>query len=216
MRVILIHGFNASPDMNFHPWLRQQLVDRGFKVVAPTLELRASEEFDLPGIIDSMKKQIGVLGNDDIILGHSLGGLLALQYLQAVEMVETPRAMILVASPWKVAKPELQRLFMLDLDADVVMWKAREYVIIHSKDDKLVPIEHARLLANALKARLVETDGDDHYMGEEYPVLLETIEELAARPFEYAPGQALKNDFENVALSDRIAPKETEKPDWMT
>jgi predicted alpha/beta hydrolase family esterase len=195
MRIILIHGFNANPTMNFHPWLRDELHAAGFQVIAPELPLSSKEELDMPAILEVMKKEVGYLKNDDILLGHSLGGLLVLQYLEAVEMVETPRAVVLVAAPWNVARPELRRLFVDDLDADVLMWKAREFVIIHSADDKLVPIEHGRKLAQQLRARLIETAADDHYMGEQYPILLETIKQIATTPFEYAPGEALEDQF---------------------
>jgi len=216
MRVILVHGFNSSPDQNFHPWLAGQLRDRGFTVVAPALNLKSGEDLKLSEIVEEMKKAIGAVKNDDIFLGHSLGGLVMLNFLEAVEMVETPRAAILVAAPWKVAKPELRQLFMADLDADVAIWKAREFFVVHSKDDKLVPFEHGEKLAGYLKAKLVATEVDGHYMDAEYPALLALVEQIAATPFEYAPGQSLKNDYENVALADRIAPKETHKPDWMT
>lgn len=195
MRVILIHGFNASPEMNFHPWLAGALRNKGFEVITPKLNLN-NGEIDLPGIIEDMKTQVGYLKGEDIILGHSLGAFIVLQYLEAIEMTETPRAVVLVAAPWKVSKPELRQLFIADLDADVLMWKAREFVVIHSKDDKLVPIDHGRKLAKALKARIVETESDDHYMEKEYPVLVQTIQEIADTPFEFAPGESLENDFE--------------------
>jgi len=195
MRIILVHGFNANPNMNFHPWLRDELHAAGFEVVAPELPLSSKEEFDLPKAIEIMKQQVGYLKNDDIVLGHSLGALVALQYLEAIEMTETPRAVILVAAPWNVSRPELRSLFVDDLDADVLMWKAREFVVIHSQDDKLVPVEHGRKLADQLRARLIETMGDDHYMAERYPVLLETIKQIASTPFEYTPGKTLEDVF---------------------
>lgn len=195
MRIILIHGFNADPAMNFHPWLRDELQMAGFQVIAPTLPLSSKEELDMPAILEVMKREVGYLKNDDIILGHSLGGLLVLQYLEAVEMTETPRAVILVAAPWKVSRPELRRLFVDDLDAEVLMWKAREFVVIHSKDDALVPVEHGRKLAEQLRAKFVETASDGHYMYAQYPVLLETIKQIASTPFEYAPGESLGDQF---------------------
>ena len=201
MRVILIHGFNASPEKNFHPWLATALRGQGFEVVTPTLALNAGDELDLPTIIESMKDQIGFLKNDDILLGHSLGAFIILQYLEAVEMTETPRAIVMVAAPWKVAKPELRRLFFADLDAVVLMWKAREFLVVHSKDDELVPIEHGRKLAEALKAKFIETDGNDHFLGEEYPILLRTIQNIADTPFEYAPGMSLDDDYAETMTS---------------
>ena len=198
MRVILVHGFNSDPTMNFHPWLADQLRDQGFQVVVPKLSLSTTEEIDLNKIIEEMKSQVGYLKNEDIMLGHSLGGFIILQYLEAVEMTETPRAVVLVAPPWKVSRPELRRLFIADLDAEVLMWKAREFVIVHSKDDDLVPFEHAEKLAETLKARLVATNGDGHYMGTQYPILVDTIAQIARTPFEYAPGMSLKDEYVDV------------------
>lgn len=200
MRVILVHGFNANPEMNFHPWLADQLRDRGFEVVAPKLSLSIDDEFNLPAIVEQMREQVGVLRSDDILLGHSLGAFIILQYLEAVEMVETPAAVIMVAAPWKVSRPELRQLFLVDLDADVLMWKAREFVVVHSKDDKLVPVDHGKKLAEAFKARMVTTENDDHFMGEQYPILLQTIEEIAKTPHEFEPGKDLADDFADKPL----------------
>ena len=198
MRVILVHGFNANPQMNFHPWLGQQLRNRGFEVVMPNLPLSSQEEINLPEIIEKMKEEVGYLKSDDILLGHSLGAFIILQYLEAIEMTQTPRAVILVAAPWNVSRPELRRLFFVDLDADVLMWKAREFVVVHSHDDKLVPFEHGEKLATQLKARLVATEGNGHFMDQEYPILLETIEEIAKRPFEFVPGMSLEDDYKDI------------------
>ncbi|MFC1787884.1 alpha/beta fold hydrolase [Patescibacteria group bacterium] len=197
MRVILVHGFNADPTKNFHPWLAQELRQKGVEVITPELNLKAGTELDLPVVIEQMKEQIGYLKSDDILLGHSLGAFMILQYLEAVEMTETPRAIVMVASPWKVSRPELRRLFIVDLDADVLMWKAREFIVIHSKDDEMVPIDHGRRLAEAFKAKLIETKGCDHFMGEQYPILLETIDQIIKTPFEFAPGESLEDDYQD-------------------
>jgi predicted alpha/beta hydrolase family esterase len=147
-------------------------------------------------ISEDLKKQIGFLKNEDILLGHSMGGLLLLQYLESAEMVETPRAVVLVAAPWKIFKPELSQLMVDELDADVIMWKAREFFVVHSKDDKLVPFEHGKKLAEVLRANFIERDGEDHYMAEQYSVLRDLILEIAAKPVDFNPGAGLKNDFE--------------------
>lgn len=198
MRIILVHGFNANPEMNFHPWLAERLREQGHEVVTPTLPLSTKDEIDVPTIVETMKEQVGFLKNEDILLGHSLGAFVILQYLEAVEMTETPRAVVLVAAPWKVKNPVLRRLFLADLDADVLMWKSREFVVVHSEDDKLVPFEHGKKLAERLKAKLVSSKEDGHFMEGEYPVLLKTIEDIVATPFEYAPGMSLDDDYKDV------------------
>jgi hypothetical protein len=215
MRVILVHGFNSSPEQNFHPWLKKELEDLGFDVVAPTLPLQKDTEFDLSFLMEEMKRQVGYLRGDDILLGHSLGGFIVLHSLEAVEMKETPRAVILVASPWNVTKPELRRLFIADLDADVLMWKANEFIVIHSKDDELVPIEHGRHLANVLKAEFIETEGNDHFMGQSYPILRDLILKIKETPIKYNPGEKLSDDFQNIHLSEYSLKEEEETKDLL-
>lgn len=195
MRIILIHGFNASPEQNFHPWLSQRLREAGHEVLTPTLPLRSDTELNLPEVVESLRHQVGLLKNNDILLGHSLGALMILHYLEAVEMTETPRAVVLVGAPWKVLRPELRRLFFVDLDAEVLMWKAREFVVVHSSDDALVPLEHGKKLASSLKATFVETDQCDHFMGAEYPILFDTLQKIVVTPFEYSPGMSLSDDY---------------------
>jgi predicted alpha/beta hydrolase family esterase len=201
MRVIIVHGFNSNPSMNFYPWLRDSLRERGFEVVAPELPLVVEGDLDLPAVIEKMKAEVGYLKNDDILVGHSLGAFVILRYLEAVEMTETPRAVIMIAAPFNVSKPELRSLFIADLDADVLMWKAREFVVVHSRDDNMVPFEHGEKLASLLKARLVATQNDGHFLGERYPVLLETVEEISKRPFEFNPGANLSDDYSITAAS---------------
>ena len=193
MRIILIHGFNANPEMNFHPWLRDELHQAGFDVLAP--ELPFSGEPELFEWLKAMEEQVGRIEADDIILGHSLGAVMALRYLEAAEMTGTPRALILVAAPWTHKRKEMQSFFMSDFDADVLMWKAREFIVVHSKDDKLVPFNHAEKYKEILRGKLLARDREDHYMGQEYPVLLQLINKLAEKEYEISPGEGLENDY---------------------
>jgi len=198
MRIILIHGFNANPEMNFHPWLRDELHQAGFEVLAP--ELPFSGEPDLFEWLKAMEEQVGRIDSEDIILGHSLGAVMALRYLEGAEMTGTPRAVILVAAPWTHKRPEMRSFFTHELDADVLMWKASDFIIVHSKDDDLVPFDHAEKYRDILKGKLLERDKEGHYMGEKYPILLQLIKKLAEKDHEINPGEGLNNDFgeENI------------------
>ncbi len=194
MRIILIHGFNANPEMNFHPWLRDELHKEGFEVLAP--ELPFSGEPDLAEWLKAMEELVGRLEPDDIILGHSLGGVMALRYLEAAEMTGTPRAVVLVAAPWSLKGNAMQSFFTHELDADVLMWKANDFIIVHSKDDDKVPFDHAEKYAKMLKGKLLTREGEDHYMAEQYPVLLEIIQRLAEKDYEIHPGEGLPDDYD--------------------
>ncbi|MBU0531196.1 MAG: alpha/beta fold hydrolase [Candidatus Uhrbacteria bacterium] len=195
MRIILIHGFNANPEMNFHPWLRDELQKEGFEVLAPALPF--SGEPVLADWLKAMEEQVGRLDPDDIILGHSLGGVMALRYLEAAEMTGTPRAVVLVAAPWNLKKNAMQSFFTHELDADVLMWKANDFIIVHSKDDDKVPFDHAEKYAKMLKGKLLTREGEDHYMAEQYPVLLKIVQRLAEKDYSIDPGEGLPDDYED-------------------
>lgn len=193
MRVILIHGYNSSPDENFHPWLADELRSRGFEVLIPRLPL--VEEPNVLECIQAVVTAAGRLDDQTIILGHSLGGVLALRYLEVAEAVSTPRAVILVGVPWFIRNEKVKTFFLSEFDFEVVMWKAKEFAVIHSHDDQIVPFDHAQKYAKMLGAELIAADGDDHYIGQRYPILLETVLKKAEALPEITPGQFLADDF---------------------
>lgn len=198
MRITIIHGFNATPTSHFYPWLADTLRAKGYDVQVPELPLKTGEELEAEALLELMHEKIGMLTGDDIVIGHSLSAVLALRYLEYVELKSTPRAFVLVAPPWKVGASEMQSLFMTNLDFDVVPWKAAEFVVVHSPDDAMVPFDHAKKWTEVLKARLVDAPGNDHYMGKEYPILVELIEELKNHPVEFAPGESLTDELKGV------------------
>ncbi len=196
MRVVLIHGYNANPEMNFHPWLIQQLKDKGIEVIAPKIPLEG--EPDVLLCIDALVQAVGRLDEKTIILGHSLGGVLALRYLEAAEAVSTPRAVMLIAAPWQTKSETIKNLFLSEFDYDVVAWKAKEFVIVHDKEDTMVPFDHALKYQKMLNAELIETTGNNHYMDAEYPILFETILRKSEPMPPIEPGLTLDNRYADI------------------
>lgn len=196
MRIVLIHGYHSSPAENFHPWLARELKNRGFEVIAPKLPLEG--EVDALVCIEALVKAVGRLDEQTIILGHSLGGVLALRYLEAAEAASIPRACILVGAPWQTKSEKTRGLFLTEFDFDVVTWKAREFAIVHDKEDKLLPFDHAEKYARMLQAQLIETVGNDHFMDKEYPILLETVLKKSDPFPPMQPGMSLADDYQQV------------------
>lgn len=195
MRIILIHGYNSGPDQNFHPWLAKELRDRGFEVIAPQIPLEG--EVDPLACIETLVKAVGQLDDETIILGHSLGAVLALRYLEAAEAMATPRAVILVGAPWMTKSEKTRNLFLSEFDYEVVMWKTKEFVVVHDREDKLVPFDHAEKYQKMLQAELVESTGNDHYMEAEYPILLQTVLKKSEPLPEIQPGASLPDEYQS-------------------
>ena len=194
MKIILIHGFKSSPSMNFFPWLKKSLTDLGHEVMVP--ELPNSVEPNPEEWTRALVEKVGAIDDETIIVGHSLGSVSALRFLEAAEIKSTPKACLLISPPWMIKHELFQGFFLDELDFDVLMWKASRFVILHSKDDNIVPFDHAEKYASVLHAELVErSEGENHFQGEEYPVILETIKKIIKEEIVYEPGSELKDQY---------------------
>lgn len=197
MRVILIHGYKANSKTNFWPWLRDQLHAKGHEVIAP--DLPDAENPDPEAWTKFLVEEAGILDADTIIVGHSLGSAEALRFLEAAEARSTPKGVVLISPPWNIRNEKFQGFFMSELDFDVLMWKAQRFTIIHSKDDDVIPFDHAQKYADVLHGKLIELDGKGHFDGEQYPEILAEIEKIISEEIVYEPGQELEHVYEDLA-----------------
>ncbi len=197
MKVILIHGFKANSQSGFFPWLRGELQAKGHEVIAP--DLPNPEEPDPEEWTKVLVEKVGVVDDETIVVGHSLGAAMVLRFLEAAEARSAPRGCVLVSAPWMIGDERLRGFFMSELDFDVLMWKASRFVVIHSKDDKVIPFDHAEKYASVLHAKLVEGQpGDEHFQGAEYPVILKAVQDLTQEEIVYEPGEGLQNDYADM------------------
>ncbi|MFH2136572.1 MAG: leucine--tRNA ligase [Patescibacteria group bacterium] len=79
-KVLLIHGFEGSGEGNWLPWLKKELEARGFEVFNPTIS--TSEHPTVESWMEELMPFMGKMGEDDIIVGHSLGSKAALHLVE--------------------------------------------------------------------------------------------------------------------------------------
>ncbi|MEK7633133.1 MAG: alpha/beta fold hydrolase [Patescibacteria group bacterium] len=196
MRVILIHGYKATSKSGFFPWLERELRARDFDVVIP--ELPNPEEPDRDVWTETLVKTCAPLKETDIIVGHSLGGAAALRMLEAAEARSTPHAMVMISTPWMIKDDKFRGFFMSELDFEVLMWRASKFVVIHALNDSIIPVDHAKRYASVFHAKLVTPETGEHFQGEEYPIILQSILDVAAEPIVYEPGKSLADDYAEI------------------
>ena len=199
MKIVLILGYKSSSQMNFFPWLRDTLHAKGHEVICP--DLPDAQEPNPEEWTKLLLEEVGVIDDETIIVGHSLGAPAALRFLEAAEARSTPKGVILISPPWYIGNETFQVFFLTELDFDVLMWKASRFVVIHSHDDKTIPFDHAKKYADVLHAKLIErNEGEGHFTGERYPVILDAIEQLISEEIVYAPGETLEHQYEKDGL----------------
>jgi hypothetical protein len=196
MRIILVHGYKSSSQGQFLPWLKDELRRKGHEVVA--LDFPNPEAPELEEWFKLLSEEVCPLTEDDILIGHSLGGAMLLRFLDNAEARTLPKGVITVAAPWFINHEQLRSFFPMDFDYEVIMWKAKLFTVIHSKDDKIVPFDHAEKYQKMLHATLLETHGDGHFQGEQYPIILEEKKKIIDAQIECAPGESLNDQFSGL------------------
>ncbi len=74
-KAVIIHGMGFSPDSAWYGSARAALEQAGFSVEIP--ELPDAHEPTYEGWMNVLRPLVASLGEDDVLIGHSLGGLMA-------------------------------------------------------------------------------------------------------------------------------------------
>ena len=160
-KVLMVHGFEGDAQSSFKPSLKKDLEDRGFEVFVPNIS--TSNHPTIDSWMSELQPFIDQLGEEDIVLGHSLGAKMAAHLLERNN--KKVKTLFLVAGTvrdlgqekwdqfkrdWKGSDIEaLKNCCVAPLDLKNVNSKAGSVVAILSDDDPFVPVEtHQNLPVN--------------------------------------------------------------------
>lgn len=184
-RAIIIHGWEGTPEHGWTPWLKRELIKRGYEVETPVMPNTANPKVD--EWVSHLQDVIKEPTEGTILIGHSLAGITILRYLEELNEGERIGAAIFVAGfaldlNYEEYKGELSGFFQTPVNFEKVSKHCDKFIALHSKDDKWVDIQNAYLLEEKLGAKAVIQDGMSHYSGDdginELPILLDLIGEL--------------------------------------
>ena|SRR3989338_440592 len=180
-RVIIIHGWEGTPQGNWFPWLKEQLDKLGYDAFVPIMP-----NPNFPVMTEWLEKLKEVAENPDqnlYLVGHSLGVIMILRYLESLTSDQQIGGVVLVAGfPEPIGYEELNSFFEKPLDYEKIKKAARRFIAIHSDNDRYVPIKNGELLRNKLNAELIIVKNAGHlnegggYI--ELPIVLEKLKEI--------------------------------------
>jgi predicted alpha/beta hydrolase family esterase len=182
--VFIFHGTEGYPEENWFPWLKAQLETKGIEVIVPQFPsppVVASKISEWFGVLDQYKGQIG---EETILIGHSLGGVFTLRVL---EKLETPvKAAFLTGTPIGV-RPILNYdrdggFSGFDFNWPLIKQNAKHFVVFQSDDDPYVSLGNGKELAKNLGVELSFIPNAGHFNKKagytKFPQLLEKLEPL--------------------------------------
>jgi len=186
---IILHGTKDGPDSWFHPWLKTELENRGFKVEAPQLP-----NTNAPNINEQMNF---VLDNCDIdentiMVCHSLGSAVAMKVVE--RLPHKIQGLILMAPAiekdfWdseyeidqKTGQPRamIATLSKLVYDYGEIIAKTGSREIIGAHKDQPAREKYMQYLKKKIRAKFFWSDTENyHFLSEKEPFILNSILKL--------------------------------------
>lgn len=164
-RVIIVHGYSATPADHWFDSLSAALSAEGIDVSIPALPGTESPELD--AWTRAVADAIGTPDSDTAIVAHSLGGVTALHALDSVPGDWRLGAFIAVAGfidPLP-ALPELDAFTASGPDVRRTAARAETRAVLLSDEDTFVPTDLTRALGALLDAAQIEVPGAGHFLG---------------------------------------------------
>lgn len=180
-RIVLIHGWNDQPNQGWMAWLHNQAQTLGYEFTAPQMPVQK-----LPVIskwVGAAQEAIGSLKDNPILIGHSLGTYVLLNYLANYTgpVDESAQALILVAGFLKPGSKRADHFFGPIKNIANVRERAEHIYNIYSDNDKLVLPSRSKQLANTIGGDKLCLPGYGHFLNKntnEIPELLNIIQNL--------------------------------------
>ncbi len=153
-RVFIIHGYGATPADNWFPWLKEKLEKKGFDVAVP--QMPDTDEPTLQKWLPHLQSVVGQCDENTYFVGHSLGTITILKYLESLQEEEKAGGIVLVGGFSESIEFEKLSTFTTDpLDYEKVKKSAGKIIAIHSTDDESVPFKFAEIMRERLDAKLI-------------------------------------------------------------
>lgn len=158
MNVFLVHGLLGHPKNAWFPWLMEELESRGIRVKSLKMPNPAAPK--RAAWVRTVKRAIKDPA-DTVLVGHSLGGATILHAVAHYPDRSFPR-IVLVAGFGRPFSKILEPWFPEPLDLAAIRRKARQWTVIHSTNDVLVPYAEGKWLAEQLHANFI-TKRNGHF-----------------------------------------------------
>lgn len=163
-RAILIHCWGGTPDYAWYPWVKNQLQQKGYHVAVPSMP--HTDEPKVTEWLPELQKTIGEPDEDLVLIGHSLGTVTIMRYLETLQNARIGKAIFVAGFTDQLGFKELENFFETPLNFASIRSKTKDgFVAIQSDDDPFVSQQYGARLQDELGAKLVIKHNAGHMSG---------------------------------------------------
>lgn len=143
---------------------KKELEEKGFDVQVP--EMPETVNPKLSGWLPKLKKVVGKAGEDVFLVGHSLGCITIMRYLENLSDNEKVGSVVFVAGfTDDLGYKELTNFFEIPINFEKIRSKANHFVAIASDNDPYVALKYSDILKDKLGAKVIIKHSMKHFSG---------------------------------------------------
>lgn len=169
---VIIHGWGATSESNWFPWLKTQLEKNDFLVTIP--DFPNSQHPILTEWFNHFKKEVAI-DEETILIGHSLGSPFILKFLEQQE-IKIKSAFLVAGFERSLDIPEIENFVDKPFNFEAIKKASDKFYVISSDNDPYIDLPIATSLAQNLETQLIVEQQKGH-LNEDivYPRLLDLI-----------------------------------------
>jgi len=167
-RAVIIHGWEGNTEEGWMPWLKDELVDRGWNVQVPQMPNALLPK--LNEWLETLRLVVNEPSQQVFLIGHSLGCYTILKYLEQLPKKAKIGGVVMVAGfagNLKHNIPVLTKFYESGLDWEKVKSHCSNFVAIGSGRDDYVHIQSLDEFENNLDAKTIINNDWEHFSGVE-------------------------------------------------
>lgn len=190
-RVIIVHGWDGTPEEGWFPWLKKELEAKGFQVVIPQLPDAGSPR--IQKWVPALAAAVGEADSNTYLVGHSMGCQAIARYLETLPGEVKVGGAVFVAGFFKhlTGLEDDQNSRETDeqwLGTPLDLVKVRSHlfasVAIFSDDDPWVPLDNQDDFRDKLGSEILIEHAKGHFSGSrdgvlELPIVVEKVLKLS-------------------------------------
>lgn len=148
-KALILHAWHNNPGDCWYPWLKKELEKKGYKVYVPELPTMNTDLPDMKKQMEAVKKFID---ENTIIIGHSLGSVLA---LRLAEKIKYGKMLLFAGWDFDDLTKEHQLFWPNKIDHGKIKKNVKEICCFSSDNDPYMTASQAEEMSKRLGGKFI-------------------------------------------------------------
>jgi uncharacterized protein len=161
-KIFIIHGWEGSPNSNWFQWLKKKIEDNNPSAKVHILSM-PNPMHPIPSQwVKHLSNSIGSPDENTYLIGHSLGVITILRYLESFLHEKIGGALLVAGFAQSIHYQEIDSFTDKPIDFPRIRKNCDTFAIIDSRNDPYIPIARGDFLEKILHAKRVTLEKGGH------------------------------------------------------